>query len=83
MRELAGESALKCWRDLAKDRIMSTWDFDDTHTEDASEDSDTDDDDTFINVDDGHDDLEKIDLMMIVDRDDDKKSEHEKNGDEK
>jgi hypothetical protein len=45
-------------------------DFNDTYAEEADEDSDTDDDDAFIDIDYRHDDLAAIELMMIVDRDD-------------
>jgi hypothetical protein len=51
MREVAAELTLECWYALAEDGIMSAWDFDDTYMEDAYEDSNTDDDDAFIDVD--------------------------------
>jgi hypothetical protein len=83
MREVAAESALECWHELAEDRIMSAWDFDDTYAKDACKDSNIDDDDAFIDIDGGHDDRHEIDFMMIVDRNDDKKLKQEKNGDKK
>jgi hypothetical protein len=53
---------------------MLTWDFDDTYTEDADKDSGTDNDDAFIDVNFGQGDLKETDLLMIVDRAEDKQT---------
>jgi hypothetical protein len=68
-QEVAAELALECWHELAEDLMMPAWDFDDTYTEDADEESDTGDDDAFIDIDYRQGDLEEIDLMMIIDKD--------------
>jgi hypothetical protein len=49
---------------------MAACDFNNTGPEEADEDTDIDDDDALIDIDYGHDDIEDIDLIMIVDRDD-------------
>lgn len=67
-RELAAELALTCWKEISEELILEAWNFDETYPEeDPGDDIDSDDDDTFFDVEYGHDDLEESDIETITD----------------
>jgi hypothetical protein len=66
-KDLAAGLAIDCWDELAQDVILSAWHFDEAYGDDEDDDSGTmDDDNAFIDVEYGHNDLEEADLMLMT-----------------
>jgi hypothetical protein len=64
-KALAVEFALRCWKELTEDLILSTWDFDQVSGGDVGDDG-NDDDDALVDGEYGHDDLDDADLGFLA-----------------
>jgi hypothetical protein len=54
-KALTAESALQCWKELTNELILSAWEFDD----------EGEDDETYVDVEYWHDDIEQEDLDLM------------------
>jgi hypothetical protein len=63
-KALAAELALQAWHDLSQDIILAAWDFDNSYSS-GSEGMDSENDEAFIDVEYGHDDLDAFDVDMM------------------
>jgi hypothetical protein len=61
----AAELALEVWDSLSQDVILGAWDFDESYTGDSDDDIPNDDDDAFLDVEYGHDDVDELDIAMM------------------
>jgi hypothetical protein len=64
-KALAAESALQCWKELTNDLILSAWEFDEVFDDESADDGADEDDETYVDVEYGHDDLEQDDLDLM------------------
>jgi hypothetical protein len=66
-KALAAGLAKECWDGLSQDVFLSAWNFDEAYGDDEDGDrGNNDDGDAFIDLEYGHDCLERADLMMTT-----------------